>query len=105
MDTYLKYAASALTGNMIIRSLVAAAFPLVSTQMFVNLGVNWAGMHLGGIALILEPIPFLLYKYGQRIRTKSYFAPCIDLKVARFLTRKNWPPRSARRGLGEGLVS
>jgi hypothetical protein len=70
---------------MITRSLVGAAFPLFSTQMFVNLGINWAGTLLGGIALILTPIPFLFYKYGSRIRTKSCFAPCVDLKVAKFL--------------------
>ncbi|KAI9447622.1 hypothetical protein H4582DRAFT_2068235 [Lactarius indigo] len=40
---------------------------------------------LGGVALILAPIPFLFYNYGQRIHTKSYFAPCVDLKVAKFL--------------------
>ncbi len=53
--------------------------------MFVNLGINWAGTLLGGVALILAPMPFLFYKYGQRIRTESCFAPCVDLKVARFL--------------------
>jgi DHA1 family multidrug resistance protein-like MFS transporter len=79
------YAASAVAGNTIIRSLTAAAFPLFSTQMFVNLGINWAGTLLGCIALILAPIPFLFYKYGRRIRTKSTFAPCVDLKVAKFL--------------------
>ncbi|KAH9020802.1 MFS general substrate transporter [Lactarius pseudohatsudake] len=85
VDTYLKYAASALAAHTIIRSLAGAAFPLFSTQMFVKLGINWAGTLLGGIALILAPIPFLFYKYGQRIRTNSGFAPCLDLKVAEFL--------------------
>ncbi|KAI9434586.1 MFS polyamine transporter [Lactarius indigo] len=85
VDTYLMYAASALAGHTIIRSLSGAVFPLFSTQMFAKLGINWAGMLLGGIALILAPIPFLFYKYGQRIRTKSCFAPCVDLEVAKFL--------------------
>jgi MFS transporter, DHA1 family, multidrug resistance protein len=79
------YAASALAGHTIIRSATGAAFPLFTTQMFVNLGTNWAATVLGGIALVLAPIPFLFYKYGSRIRTKSSFAPCIDLKVAKFL--------------------
>ncbi|KAI9457468.1 MFS polyamine transporter [Lactarius psammicola] len=85
IDTYLTYAASALAGHTVIRSLIGAAFPLFSTQMFVNLGINWAGTLLGGIALILAPMPFLFYKYGHRIRIKSSFAPCVDLKVAKFL--------------------
>jgi MFS transporter, DHA1 family, multidrug resistance protein len=79
------YAASAIAGHTIIRSATGAAFPLFTTQMFLNLGINWAATLLGGIALLLAPIPFLFYKYGPRIRTKSSFAPCIDLKVAKFL--------------------
>ena len=85
VDTYLMYAASALAGHTIIRSATGAAFPLFTTQMFLNLGINWAATLLGGIALLLAPMPFLFYKYGPRIRTKSSFAPCIDLKVAKFL--------------------
>ena len=85
VDTYLIYAASALAGHTIIRSATGAAFPLFTTQMFVNLGIKWAATLLGGIALILAPMPFLFYKYGSRIRTRSSFAPCIDLKVAQFL--------------------
>jgi DHA1 family multidrug resistance protein-like MFS transporter len=85
VDTYLMYAASALAGHTIIRSATGAAFPLFTTQMFVDLGVNWAATLLGGIALVLAPMPFLFYKYGARIRTKSCFAPCLDLKVARYL--------------------
>ncbi|KAI0270437.1 major facilitator superfamily domain-containing protein [Gloeopeniophorella convolvens] len=85
VDTYLMYAASALAGHTIIRSATGAAFPLFTTQMFTNMGINWAATLLGGIALLLAPIPFLFYKYGSRIRAKSSFAPCIDLKVAKFL--------------------
>ena len=48
---------------------------------------KWAATLLGGIALFLAPMPFLFYKYGSRIRNKSSFAPCTDLKarVAGFL--------------------
>lgn len=84
-EAYLTYAASALAGHTVIRSLAGAAFPLFSTQMFDSLGINWAGTLLGGFALILAPMPFLFYKYGKRIRSKSSFAPCVDLKVAKFL--------------------
>ena len=34
VDTYLHYSASAFSVNTTIRSLVAAAFPLFTTQMF-----------------------------------------------------------------------
>lgn len=90
-ETYLTYAASALAGHTIIRSLAGAVFPLFSTQLFENLGINWAGTLLGGFALVLAPMPFLFYRYGKRIRAKSRFAPCVDLKVAKFLEEKNLP--------------
>jgi len=79
------YAASALAGHTIIRSATGAAFPLFTTQMFAKLGIDWASTLLGGIAFILAPMPFLFYKYGSRIRTRSSFAPCIDLSVAKYL--------------------
>jgi hypothetical protein len=51
-----------------------------------DLGINWPGAAtlLGGIAIVLTPMPSLFYRYGARIR-KSCFAPCIDLRVAKYL--------------------
>ncbi|KAG6888248.1 hypothetical protein C0992_009204 [Termitomyces sp. T32_za158] len=83
VDTYLMYSASAFAANTVIRSAVAAAFPLFTTQMFQNLGVNWASTLLGLLGLILAPSPFLFYRYGPQIRMKSRFAPCTDLKIAK----------------------
>jgi len=85
VDTYLLYAASTLTGHTIICSATGAAFPLFTMQIFVNLGINWAATLLGGITLLLAPMPFLFYKYGLWVRSKSSFALCTDLKVAKFL--------------------
>ncbi|KAF8649063.1 hypothetical protein AX16_006036 [Volvariella volvacea WC 439] len=82
VDTYLMYSASAFAANTVVRSAVAAAFPLFTTQMFLKLGVNWACTLLGLIALVLAPSPLLFMKYGPRIRSSSRFAPCIDLKIA-----------------------
>ncbi len=41
------------------------------------MGVNWASTLLALVALVLCPMPFLFYKYGPLIRSKSQFAPCI----------------------------
>ncbi|KAF8960814.1 MFS polyamine transporter [Flammula alnicola] len=82
VDTYLMYSASAFAANTVVRSSVAAAFPLFTVQMFTNLGVNWACTLLGLVALLFVPAPFLFYKYGPRIRMHSKFAPCIDLQIA-----------------------
>ncbi|KAF8980584.1 MFS polyamine transporter [Cyathus striatus] len=82
VDTYLMFSASAFAANTVIRSAVAAAFPLFTVQMFTGMGVNWACTLIGLVALLFAPSPFLFYKYGPIIRQKSKFAPCIDLKIA-----------------------
>ncbi|KAG6843826.1 hypothetical protein H0H87_012885 [Tephrocybe sp. NHM501043] len=88
VDTYLMYSASAFAANTVVRSAVAASFPLFTTQMFHNLGVNWAATLLALIALILAPSPFFFYRYGPRVRMRSKFAPCIDLKIAKELAEQ-----------------
>ncbi|KAJ7927029.1 major facilitator superfamily domain-containing protein [Mycena leptocephala] len=88
VDTYLAHAASAFAANTFCRSLVAAAFPLFTVQMFSRLGVNWACTLLGGVGLLLAPSPFLFYKYGVRIRANSEIAPCMDLKIAQILAEE-----------------
>ncbi|KAL4959535.1 MFS transporter/fungal specific transcription factor domain-containing protein [Aspergillus stella-maris] len=73
VDAYLPLAASAVAANIILRSSVAAGFPLFSKQMFANLGVQWAGTLLGCLALIMVPIPFAFRRYGSLLREKK---PC-----------------------------
>jgi MFS transporter, DHA1 family, multidrug resistance protein len=75
IESYLMFAASAIAGNTIIRSLFAAACPLFDRQMFAGMGVHWAMTLLGCIALILIPVPIAFLKYGERLRRKSKWAP------------------------------
>jgi hypothetical protein len=42
--------------------------------MFNKLGVDWAGSLLGFLAVAFLPIPFLFYKYGERLRKHSSYA-------------------------------
>jgi MFS transporter, DHA1 family, multidrug resistance protein len=74
-DTYLMYTASAMAANTICRSACGAAAPLFTNQMFSALGVGGGGSLVGGVAVLLAPIPFVFYKYGESIRIKSRFAP------------------------------
>lgn len=73
-DSYMVYSASALAGVGLARNLTGAAFPLFGTQMFENLGYDWAGTVLASLALLLSPIPFVLEKYGKTLRAKSPYA-------------------------------
>lgn len=68
-------AASAIAANTFLRSFFGAGFPLFATQMFNNLGVEWAGSLLGFLAVAFMPIPFLFYMFGERLRKNSRYAP------------------------------
>lgn len=78
VDVYLYDANSALAANAFVRSLVAAAFPLFSTQMYEKLGVQWATSLLAFLCVALVPFPILFYLYGKRIRGWSKFAMELD---------------------------
>ena len=45
--------------------------------MFERLGINWACTLIGFCALLLAPSPFLFYKFGPAIRSRSKFSPCL----------------------------
>ena len=75
VDSYGLYAASAISANTVLRSLLASAFPLVVKPMFNNLGVGPAMSILGGIACLALPVPLIFMKYGLRLRKMSRFAP------------------------------
>ncbi|KAI1390615.1 MFS general substrate transporter [Hypoxylon trugodes] len=74
IECYLADANSALAANTIIRSAVAAAFPLFATPMYANLGVPWATSLLGFLGVAFIPAPILFYLFGKNIRSWSKFA-------------------------------
>ncbi|KZP26647.1 MFS general substrate transporter [Athelia psychrophila] len=75
VDTYGLYAASAVSANTFLRSVLAAGFPLVARPMFLRLGVGPAMSILGGVATLAIPVPFLFMKFGLKLRRMSKFAP------------------------------
>ena len=70
IDTYAKYAASALATKVFLRSAGGAAFPLFVTQMYEGLGLQWASWLLAFVALAMVLIPFTFYKWGKTVRLK-----------------------------------
>jgi hypothetical protein len=74
LDSYMFYAASALAATSILRALVAAAFPMFTRRMYLNLGLQWAGSVPAFLTLACLPFPFVMYKYGGRIRHKCKYA-------------------------------
>ncbi|KAI1633870.1 major facilitator superfamily domain-containing protein [Biscogniauxia mediterranea] len=74
VDAYQHQAASALAAKTCIRSFWGAAVVLFTEQMYDRLGYQWASTLLTGISLLCCGIPFLFWKYGERIRQKSKYA-------------------------------
>lgn len=71
VHSYSVYAASALAGNAVLRSVMGATLPLAGASMYRTLGANWAGTLLGLLEAVCIPIPFVFYFKGAAIRKKS----------------------------------
>lgn len=78
VDAYKIYAASALAGQVVLRSLFGAVFPLFTEYMYEGIGIHWASSVPGFVALACVPLPFVFHQYGARIRKKSRFATKAD---------------------------
>lgn len=68
VDTYTLYAASALAANTIIRSIAGGVLPLCALKMYDTLGLGWGNSLLAFIAIAFLPIPFLIQRYGEKLR-------------------------------------
>ncbi|KAH8593985.1 major facilitator superfamily transporter multidrug resistance [Bisporella sp. PMI_857] len=74
VDAYPAYAASALAANTFTRCMFAGAFLLFGNQMYKKLGYQWATSLLAFLALAVMPFPYLFFRYGKSIRSRSRFA-------------------------------
>lgn len=74
VDTYgALYSASAIAANGLLRYTFGAIFPLFIIQVYEKLGIPWAGSLLAFMSLAMVPIPWILYKWGPFLRSKSNF--------------------------------
>ncbi|RPA99636.1 putative MFS multidrug transporter [Choiromyces venosus 120613-1] len=75
VDSYTRYAASAIGAAATLRSLAGFGFPLFAPYMYQKLDYGWGNSVLGFLALVLGvPAPFLLWQYGSKLRARSTFA-------------------------------
>ncbi|KAL8722560.1 MAG: hypothetical protein Q9225_000955 [Loekoesia sp. 1 TL-2023] len=75
VDTYTRFAASAVAAATVLRSLAGFGFPLFAPYMYDRLEYGWGNSLLGFIALGLGvPAPFLLWVFGEKLRKRSPFA-------------------------------
>ncbi|KAL8988973.1 MAG: hypothetical protein Q9169_008464, partial [Polycauliona sp. 2 TL-2023] len=73
IDIYLAKANSAISGTVMVRSLIGGLFPLFALELYQKLHVFWASTLLGCCALLLAPIPVVFYFYGARIRAAGKY--------------------------------
>ena len=71
MHSYGIYAASAMAGNAVVRSVLGGCLPLAGHALYEKLGANWAGTVLGLAEVAIIPIPWVFYKFGGKIRERS----------------------------------
>jgi MFS family permease len=75
IDTYGSLnGASAAAANGMLRYVLGGVFPLFTIQMYGKLGIDWATSLLGFVTVALLPIPWVLYKFGPKIRARSEYA-------------------------------
>lgn len=68
VDAFNIYAASALAAGTLVRSAVGALLPLAGLRMYAALELGWGNSLLGFIAVLCIPVPWVLMKYGQKLR-------------------------------------
>ncbi|CCF39169.1 MFS transporter [Colletotrichum higginsianum] len=75
VDCYGVNSNSAIAANTFMRSLFASGFPVFATSMYTAIGVARATSLLALFGVVLAPIPFLFYQYGDKIRARSKWSP------------------------------
>ncbi|EMD38651.1 hypothetical protein CERSUDRAFT_113828 [Gelatoporia subvermispora B] len=74
MDAYGIFCASAIASTVVLRSIIAAIFPLVCPTMYARLGEEWACSIFAFLAAACAPIPWLFFKFGSWVRKRSKHA-------------------------------
>ena len=70
IDSFSKYAASAIAAGAVFRSIIGGVIPLFAPALFDTLGYGWGISVFAFLSLVLSPSPLLFYYYGERLRKK-----------------------------------
>lgn len=74
VDAFGLYAASAMTGVIVLRCLMGTFLPLTTTPLVYHLGYGWGFVVLGAFSLCLAPIPVLIMRWGSHWRQWSKYS-------------------------------
>jgi multidrug resistance protein len=79
IDAYTTYAASAVSTNLVLRSIFSAFFPLFAPYMFEAVGYGYGATILAcGISVVGCITALVLWFWGERIREKSTYCAIVD---------------------------
>ncbi|ORX95472.1 major facilitator superfamily domain-containing protein [Clohesyomyces aquaticus] len=70
VEAYETHSASATAASSVLRSLVGGLVPLFAFKLYNKKDFGLANSLLAGIALVLCPVPFVFYRYGERLRKR-----------------------------------
>lgn len=70
IDSFSKYAASAIAGGSVFRSVVGGVVPLFAPEVFEKLGYGWGISIFAFLAVAIAPSPILFYYYGPKLRER-----------------------------------
>ncbi|BEJ11551.1 hypothetical protein CspHIS471_0200110 [Cutaneotrichosporon sp. HIS471] len=70
-DAYEQNSSSAQAAHSMVRNGFSGIFPLFARQMYIKMGYPQASSLIAGLGFALAIAPFMLIKYGARLRAKS----------------------------------
>ncbi|KAI1503157.1 major facilitator superfamily domain-containing protein [Biscogniauxia marginata] len=70
IDAFPDYAASSTAALASSRNVLGTFLPLAGPYLYKALGLGWGNTFLGFVALVLIPAPYLIVKYGEKLRLK-----------------------------------
>ncbi|KAF1348327.1 hypothetical protein EJ07DRAFT_25454, partial [Lizonia empirigonia] len=73
-DCYGESSSSAIAGQGLMRNALGAVTPLFASAFFLNVGSLYAGLVLALLGTVLSLIPFVMFRFGHRLRARSRLA-------------------------------
>ncbi|KAI4722899.1 MFS general substrate transporter [Aureobasidium sp. EXF-10727] len=73
INIYGTWSSSALGSVTMARYFVAAGMVVAARPMYQGIGHHWALTFLGCLGIVCLPVPWLIYRFGKKLRDKSEF--------------------------------
>lgn len=72
-DSFHCYVASAQAALIMPRYISAGLMAEAAIPLYKHAGTGWTLSIIGILSLLMTPVPYILYKYGPRLRSRSSF--------------------------------